>query len=97
MSFPELYINFKGKSGLLIEFETMKPLKTKKDPIPFWASFDHMSCPGNIKHGPEIDHCSLSVEINTLIIHLLDLVNVEGQNTDLSKKIKQGSILAHWV
>jgi hypothetical protein len=87
MYFPELYINFKEKSGLLIESET---LKTKKDPIPFWASFDYMPCPGNIKHGPEIDHCRLSVEIDTLIHYFSDINSTEqGTLTiQISKKLE---------
>ncbi len=74
MCSAKLHMNFTGKSGLLIESETFK---SKKAPIPFWASFDHMPCPGNIKHGPEIDHCRLSVEIDTLIHYFSDINSTE--------------------
>jgi len=74
MSFPELKINFKGKSGFLIKFGTLKP---KKESIPFWASFEHRPCPGNIKHGPEIDYCRLSVEIEILINYFSDIKSFE--------------------
>ncbi len=74
MVFPILKINFNGKSRLLIEFDASK---AKNDPIPFWASFEYMPCPGNIKHGPEIDHCRLSVEIEKLISYFSDIKSIE--------------------
>ena len=91
MSYTGLHINITGKSGLLIESET---LEKKKDPIPFWASFDHMACPGNIKHGPEIDHCRLSVEIDTLVQYFSNINSIEKgalkiqTNKKLQLKIK---------
>ena len=74
MSFPKVHINLKGKEGLLIESEAMT---SERDPIPSWASFDYMPCPGNIKHGPEIDHCRLIVEINPLIHYFSDIKSTE--------------------
>ena len=35
--------------------------------IPDWTKFEKMTCPGNIKHGPDIDYCRLGVEIDLLI------------------------------
>ena len=91
MSFPKVHINFKDKTGLLIESET---LKSQKNSIPFWASFNYMPCPGNVKHGPEIDHCRLSVEINMLVYYFSDINSTEQgtltiqTNKNLELKIK---------
>ena len=34
---------------------------------------------------------------DTLLIHLLELINVEGQHSGLAERIKKDSVLTHWV
>jgi hypothetical protein len=67
-------IHFQDRSEFSIEFDSLKISNT---PIPFWASFENMPCPGNVKHGPEIDYCRLSVEIETLIHYFSDIKSIE--------------------
>ena len=74
MFFPELKIKFKDKRELFIEFDAFK---AKKEPIPFWSSFEYLPCPGNIKHGPDIDYCRLSVEIEVLIDYFSGIKSTE--------------------
>jgi len=70
MTVPQLLINFKGKNEFRVQCGIVK---NTKEPIPFWASFENMPCVGNIKHGPEIDHCRLGVEIETIINYFSDI------------------------
>lgn len=82
MFFSTMKINFHDKNEFLIE---LSDLKISKDSIPFWASFEYMPCPGNIKHGPEIDHCRLSAEIETLINYFSDIKSTVRGNLTILK------------
>jgi len=72
---PELKIKIKDKGQILIKFNEFNG---KKGSIPFWASFERMPCPGNIKHGPDVDYCRLSIEIETLINYFSNIKSTEN-------------------
>ncbi len=74
MSFPELKIKFKDKEDFFI-FK-FGAFKVKKESIPFWSSFELKTCPGNIKFGPNIGYCRLSVEIEIRINYFFQLCMV---------------------
>ncbi|MGK5091842.1 hypothetical protein WDW89_07455 [Deltaproteobacteria bacterium TL4] len=63
MIFPSARIKFDDNEELFIDPNS----SIKKETVPFWTSFDCMSCPGNIAHGPEIDYCRLGVELEEII------------------------------
>ena len=72
---PSMIIEFTGMDKFFSYFGTEK---TKITSVPDWTKLNHMPCPGNIEHGPNIDYCRLGIEIETLIKYFSDIKSIEN-------------------
>lgn len=62
-------LEFAGKDTFLFSLD-----ETDLTPeVPDWARFSQVSCPGNHLHGPEIDYCRLSCQLQHIVGYFNDI------------------------
>jgi hypothetical protein len=73
MIFPSAKIKLDSNKEFFIDTGS----SIMKESVPFWAYFEHMPCPGNKAHGPDISYCRLGVEIEKLIYFFCDIKSID--------------------
>jgi len=81
MFYPSLIIKFASIDEFSFHFGMDR---AHTEPVPDWTRFRYMPCPGNIKHGLNIDYCKLGAEIEILIKHFSTV-----------KSIEKGTLIVH--
>ena len=69
MSDISIRLEFQGKDDFQLSLDETKLTAE----VPEWAQLSHISCPGNHLHGPEIDYCRLSCQLQHLVSYFDDI------------------------
>ena len=73
MFYPSLIIKFTSIDEFTFHFGMDR---AHTEPVPNWAGFRYMPCPGNIKYGSNIDYCRLGAEIEIQIKEKLEMTKM---------------------
>ena len=73
MSDIAIRLEFKGKKEFYFSLD-----ETHLTPeVPYWAKFSQVPCPGNHLHGPEINYCNLSCQLQPIVEYFKDIRSID--------------------
>ena len=104
MSDSYIQIKFDDRDRLTIDSdELIKPFDANS--LPSWTKLSELPCPGNIKHGKQVEYCTLSIEIKRLVDYFSDISSIQhgslsiklGENKKINFKSDAQSIFFNAV